>query len=473
MTTQLFLDECFFVIFGGAGDLTKRKLIPALYKLINDGRVKKIALLAVSIDDTSIQEIILQARNYIPHVKQHILDELLAHAYYFRMDFHDDSRYTPLQETLATIEHKEELKGNKIFYFATMPEHFNVLTENLAKHMVVTPAKSPEEAAETPWTRLIFEKPFGKDLASAQAINRSIGNIFHESQIFRIDHYLGKELVGNIALVRFTNQIFEPLWNSTYIDSVQIVLSEQEGIGSRGLFYDQHGALRDMVQSHMLQILALIAMEKPLRLTAHHIRDAKANVLQHVTVNSMIRGQYEGYLEEPFVKKASTTESFVALKCLINNSRWSGVPFYLKTGKFLEKKEAAIYLRFKAADCLLDVCPADTNYLAIKIHPHEGMYLGLNIKVPGVSNRVMPVSMDFSHNVMFGPNTPEAYEILLADVMANDHSAFVRSDEIEHSWNIIEQTNRLPQTLYPYKKRSHGPQNIQSLDPERIIDWLS
>jgi glucose-6-phosphate 1-dehydrogenase len=352
-----------------------------------------------------------------------------------------------------------------------MPEHFDVLTKNLANHELATPSQTVDNPEQEPWSRLVYEKPFGYDLTSAEQINACIKQAFHENQIFRIDHYLGKELVGNIALLRFTNRILEPLWNNQHIESVQIILSENAGIGTRGGFYDSYGALKDMVQSHMLQILALVAMEAPLLLKADHIRNAKADVLKKVQVASVIRGQYEGYRDEEKVAADSQTETFVALRCTIDNDRWRGVPFYVKTGKFLDKKEASIHIRFKQVPCLLDVCPSDSNYLTIKINPDEGIYLEINVKVPGVADRVMPVSMDFSHDVMFGPNTPEAYEVLLADVIAHDHSAFVRADEIHYSWKIVEEALSKKGILYTYKKGSKGPSALYLLDQEREIRW--
>ncbi len=466
-----YLDECLFVIFGGAGDLAKRKLIPALYKLINDGRLEKFGLLAVSIDETTIEDIVQQVKGFIHNPKQHILDEIVAHAYYMKMNFHENQRYKDLKKKIEDIENKHDLKGNRIFYFATMPEHFDVLTKNLAKEAIVTPVEDAEQAKKSPWSRLVYEKPFGNDFKSAQLINTSIEQAFHESQIFRIDHYLGKELVGNIALVRFTNQIFEPLWNNNHIESVQIIMKEAIGIEGRGAFYDANGALKDMVQSHMLQIFALIGMEPPSLLTPRHIRDQKAALLSKTYVDSVIKGQYEGYQDELRVRKESSTETFVALKCLVDNQRWKGVPFYLKTGKFLDKKETSIHIRFKQVPCLLDICPSDSNYLTIRINPNEGMYLELNVKVPGVPNRVMPVTMDFAHNVMFGPNTPEAYEVLLADVMQHDHSAFVRADEIQHSWRIVEEAYGFTGQLYSYKKGSKGPTALYLLDQDREIRW--
>jgi glucose-6-phosphate 1-dehydrogenase len=282
------MTNVYLLFWGGAGDLSKRKLIPALYKLLEDGKIKTCSLLCVSIDDTDIDAIFDQAYDFIPHVQDHIFDKLKKRSSYFRMDFHEDAAYGQLKEVINNVEQQDSLVGNRLFYFATMPEHFDVLTKNLAAYEIAQPMSDVESKGVSTWSRLVYEKPFGNDLASAEQINACIKKAFHEDQIFRIDHYLGKELVGNIALVRFTNRILEPLWNQEHIESVQIILNENIGIEGRGGFYDSYGALKDMVQSHMLQILALVAMEPPAFLKADYIRDAKAEVLNKVHVASVM-----------------------------------------------------------------------------------------------------------------------------------------------------------------------------------------
>lgn len=373
------------------------------------------------------------------------------------MDFNDSAAYAKLSKLLKDIEKNNNLIGNRVFYFATMPHHFEVISRNFANHRIVPDKKKIKSFSDVPWHKLVYEKPFGYDLTSAKNINKYITQIFDEQQIYRIDHYLGKELVGNIAMIRFTNRVFEPLWNNEHIDSVSINISENIGVEARGAFYDSYGALKDMVQSHMLQILALVAMEAPKRLAANFIRDAKANVLKKIDVEQVVLGQYDGYLQEKDVKLNSKTETFAALCLKVNNNRWGGVPFYLKTGKFLNKKEAFIEITFKRVECLLDFCPSQPNSLKIKISPDEGFYLGLNVKVPGVANEVVPVSMDFCHSCLFGPNTPAAYQILLSDVIMGDQSAFVRSDEVEISWKILKQIDLKKTRLHVYEKGSNGP----------------
>ena len=253
------------------------------------------------------------------------------------------------------------------------------------------------------------------------------------------------------------------MWNNQHIESVSINISEDIGVENRGAFYDNYGALKDMVQSHMLQILALVAMEPPKKLTADFIRDAKANVLKRVEVEKTVLGQYEGYTQEKRVNPESKTETFVALRLKVNNNRWDGVPFYLKTGKCLSKRESFVEITFKRVECLLDFCPSQSNSLKIKIHPDGGFYLGLNVKVLGVANEVMPVSMDFCHSCLFGPNTPEAYQVLLSDVIKGDQSAFIRSDEVELSWKILKQIKIDKAEVYIYKKSSDGPDEQKDL----------
>ncbi len=452
---QHCFEECTFIIFGITGDLSKRKLIPALYKLIEDNRLCKFALVGVASSDTTIEKLITKAQNFIPNADPIVLQALIAAFTYHKMDFNDQAAYMELKEKLIDIERNQNLPGNRIFYFATMPEHFMVITKNLVNATIIK--KHPDIKTASPWSRVVFEKPFGHDLPSSRKINRYIANVFDESQVFRIDHYLGKELVGNIAMTRFTNRVLEPLWNNNHIDSVQIVIKETIGIDSRGLYFDKHGVIKDMVQSHLLQLLALTAMEAPKKLTATDLRNAKAHVLKKVSVTEVVRGQYEGYLDEQNVQPTSTTETFAAITLLINNKRWKGVPFKLITGKNLNTKESYIKLTFKQAECLLQQCPATPNSLRINIQPNEGIYLDLNVKALGSMNEVMPVTMEFCHSSLFGPNTPEAYEILLSDVIKGDQSAFVRNDEIEASWKIVEMIEKIPSEIKKYQNKTSGP----------------
>ncbi len=457
------LQECTFVILGGTGDLSRRKLLPAIYKLVAHERVCRFSVVLISASETTAQVVLDQARSFISNVDDAVWQRLVAATYYHQMDFNDEEGYALLRDALHVIEKKHELKGNRIFYLATMPNHFDVITKNFAKYGIVPTDPGCHLAGQEPWARVVYEKPFGNDLASARRLNKSITRAFCERCVFRIDHYLGKELVGNIAFVRFTNRVFEPLWNHKHIESVHINLRETLGVEGRGAFYDTYGALKDMVQSHMLQMLALVAMEAPAHLTAEYIRAAKAAVLKRVTVEAAVFGQYDGYRSEPSISRDSSTESFVGVRLKVRNRRWQGVPFYLETGKCLDRKETSIVIKLKPVKCLLDFCPAMTNTLTINIAPNEGFSLGLNVKMPGVANQVQPVSMDFCHSCLFGPNTPEAYEVLLADVIKGDQAAFLRADEIELAWKVVAQAQAFCEPLYHYKKGSTGPAEIEKL----------
>lgn len=464
------MNQATFIILGATGDLSKRKLIPAFYKLIRDKKIDKFALIGASFDKTNIKTLLESAKKFTSNIDEKIWEQLENSSYFFELDFYDSKKYEGFKELIKKVEKTHKLSGNRIFYLATLPEHFKIITKNLSENDIVTKYDHQNETLKEnhTWSRIIYEKPFGHNLKSAKEINNCIKKLFHEKQIYRIDHYLGKELVGNIALVRFTNRIFEPLWNNQHIDSIQIILDEKIGIEGRGKFYDKNGAIKDVVQNHILQILSLIAMEQPKKLDAKYIRDAKAKVLKNLKFKNAILGQYEGYTKEKNVDPKSKTETFAALKLEINNKRWKNVPFYLKTGKYLDKRETSIHIKFKMVKCLLTQgCPTDSNYLTIKITPSNGFYLELNSKEPNTNN-LIPVEMNFCHSCLFGPNTPEAYETLLLDVIKGDQSTFVRSDEIEYSWQLVDSIYKNKFTLYKYKKDSNGPKEIKFLDNKEI-----
>lgn len=464
------MNQATFIILGATGDLSKRKLIPAFYKLIKNKKIDRFALIGASFEETDIKTILNKSKKFIPKVDEKTWNKLKKSSYFYQLDFYNSEKYKELKKLIKQVETKHKLKGNKIFYLATMPEHFKVITKNLYDSKIVTKYNYNEECKDRKhsWSRIIYEKPFGHDLKSAKEINKYIRKLFHEKQIYRIDHFLGKELVSNITLVRFTNRIFEPLWNNKHIDSIQIIMSEKIGIEGRGKFYDKYGAIKDVVQNHLLQILSLVAMEQPKKLEAKYIRDAKSKVLKNIKFKNAVLGQYIGYTKEKDVNPKSKTETFAALKLEINNKRWRNVPFYLKTGKNLDKKETSIHIKFKMVKCLLTQgCPTDSNYLTIKITPDNGFYLELNIKDPQ-SSQIIPVEMNFCHSCLFGPNTPEAYENLILDVINGDQSTFVRSDEIEYSWKVIDNIEQNKFKLYKYKKGSKGPKEIKLLDNKEI-----
>ena len=393
-----------------------------------------------------------------------IWNRLKSSSYYCQLDFYNNQEYQKLGELLQQIEKKHHLSGNRLFYLATLPEHFDTITENLFNTKI---------ARETTgsWRRLVYEKPFGSDLASAKKINHCICRVFKENQIFRVDHYLGKELVGNISMLRFTNRVLEPLWNSLHVESIQVVMNEKIGIEGRGNFYDKYGALKDVIQNHVLQMMALTCMEAPQRLSGDYIREEKAKVLKAAQVKEVLLGQYEGYASEPGVEKESRRETFAALKLRINNRRWKNVPIYLKSGKELVEKATNIHIIFKKAGCLLNICPTESNVLTIRVQPNEGFELNLFAKRPGVPDLAVPVKMDFCHSCITKQKSPEAYEVLLSDVIKGDQTLFVRNDEIEYAWKIIDGIRK--EKVHSYKKGTTGPEELKLFEQKNGMKWLS
>lgn len=465
------MEKFTFIILGATGDLTKRKLIPAIYRLIKEKKIKKFALIGAARTKTTSTQILNTAQKFITKVNPEVWKQLEESSHYIPLDFYDPNSFAELNELLTQIEKTNKLPGNRIFYLATLPEHFETITKHLANSKLVSKKQKP-------WTRIIYEKPFGHNLKSARKINRCVTKLFRttsssESQIYRIDHYLWEELVGNITLVRFANLFFEALWSNKYIESVQIILNETLGVESRGGFYDKYGALRDVVQNHILQMLALIAMEPPKKLSGEYIRDEKAKVLKKLSCKDVVLGQYKGYLKERGIAPKSTTETFAALKLEINNKRWKGVPFFIKTGKALPKKETSIHIKFKKPVCLKEAldCPMQSNYLSIQIQPREGFFLEVNTQIPGNRYQVTPAKMDFCHPCYFGPNTPQAYEVLLEDVLEGDQSVFVRFDEIEASWKLIDKILSKKHTIHRYAKGSIGPKEIESFAKKHKMRW--
>ena len=461
---------CTFVLLGATGDLSTRKLIPALYQLLKDGTLTRCALVGVSLEQRTVTEMLDAARPFIPNIDETIWQQLAMYAQYIAGDFRDTSLYTTLGTTLDALEQKHSLSGNRLFYLATMPEHFATITQQLSAHDIV-----PHRTRLTPeqgWRRVVYEKPFGIDGMSADAINAAIHNVFDESQVFRIDHYLGKELVGNIAVLRFANRLFEPLWRAEHIEQVQIIVHEQDGIGQRGRYYDRYGALKDMVQNHLFQLMALIGMEPPRTLCGEEIRAAKAAVLTSARIDDVVCGQYDGYRDEPFVQSDSSTETFAALKVSIDTGRWRGVPFFLKTGKQLHERHASIHIVFKPATGVQGYAGSDTpNVLTLQIEPNEGFALQVNAKVPGSNTHVTPITMNWSHAQLFGNNTPQSYESLLADALRGDQSVFVRFDEIAHSWELLEQFDCAAVPREIYARGSNGPARMKKFEEQHNMRW--
>jgi len=453
------VDPCTLVIFGGSGDLTRRKLLPAVYNLVLDGLLPpNYTVVGIGRKAWSDDEFRKVAREGIEKfsrqsIQDQTWEDFARRLHYVSGSIDDPHMYQGLRTRIEELEAHFDLPGHRIFYLAIPPTSFAPSCQGLCHAGLIYPPELPDRVS-----RVIIEKPIGHDLESAKSINATIGEVFDESQIYRIDHYLGKETVQNIMVLRFANSIFEPIWNHKYIDHVQITVSEEEGLGSRATYYEQAGALRDMVQNHILQLLCLIAMEPPYSLDPDVVRNARMEVLRCLhpirgkdVEQLTVRAQYAhgtlndqevpGYRREDGVKADSTTETYVALKCHVENWRWSGVPFYLRTGKAMPRRASEIAVQFKdIPEILFNANPEARqapNVLTLRIQPQEGMALRIMSKIPGSRARSHPVDMNFNYGDAFTAPSPEAYERLLLDVMAGDASLFMRRDAVEASWGWI------------------------------------
>lgn len=465
------MNECTFIIFGATGDLAKRKIFPALYNLLVQKKLQKILIVGTAFEQKKVEEIIVGAREHIVgDIDETIWAHLQSQVHYERIDFTNEHDFARLAQQVAMLEQRYQMQGNRLAYLAVASSFFTQITQQVVATGLITKTNPDSK----PWHRIVYEKPFGKDEQSAHAINDCIAQLLDEKQVYRIDHYLTKELVANIALIRFTNCVFEPLWNNRFIDNVQIILSEQIGVAERGAYYDQYGALRDVVQNHMLEVMALIAMETPQKLTGEFIRDARAQALQKIRFVDGILGQYQGYTQEKAVAQNSTTETFAALYLTIDNPRWNGVPFYLKTGKCLDKKETVIHIKFKQVDCLLTKnCPSESNYLTIRLYPDASFFLTLNTKKIGTSQEIEPVEMEYSYAPDLKEHMSSGYEILIEEVIRGEQSVSVRFDEIEYAWHVIDaiRAAQLPLALYP--QGSKGPQAAEQFAKKHGMRWRS
>ncbi|MDG2306042.1 MAG: glucose-6-phosphate dehydrogenase [Candidatus Binatia bacterium] len=448
---------CTVVILGAAGDLTRRKLLPAIYNLALDGLLpERYAVMGFArrdLDDESFRTV---AREGVKSYSRRPVDEdrwpeFESNVFYTRGSFDDAGAFLELKRRLEEVEAERGIPANRVFYLSIPPSAIETCVQQLKAAGL---AKAPDGS----YARVIVEKPVGHDLASAREINDTVAAVFDEEDVFRIDHYLGKETVQSILVLRFSNSIFEPLWNQKYIDHVQITVSEEEGVGTRGGYYEEAGALRDMVQNHILQLLCLTAMEPPWSLDAEVVRDHKMGVLnclrplRGAEVNQhVIRAQYgpgtsggedvRGYRREDRVAPESTTETYVAIQAYVDNWRWSGVPFYIRTGKQLPKRASEIAIQFKCAPpVLFNANPeqaVDGNVLVLRIQPDEGLTLQIATKQPGPNAIISPVDMDFNYGTAFAGQSPEAYERLLLDVAVGDASLFMRRDAVEASWEWV------------------------------------
>jgi glucose-6-phosphate 1-dehydrogenase len=488
---------CAIVIFGATGDLTRRKLLPALYRLAQQRLIpSEFAILGNARHPLSDDEFRELMRKAVAEFGDDALDESLWQSFARRLfyidgDFSDFGLYQKLKTKLEEIDREYDTQGNRIFYLATLPDHFGLIARRLGEAKLAQPNRAQKGA----WTRIIVEKPFGRDLESARALNKELARVFDERQIYRIDHYLGKETVQNLLAFRFANSIFEPLWNRQYIDHIQITNAETLGVEGRGAYYEKAGALRDMIQNHVFQVTSLIAMEPPASLSANSVRDEKAKALKSVRPlppdrieEFAVRGQYgpgivlgekvPGYREEPGVDPNSSTETFAALKLYLDNWRWAGVPFYLRSGKRLQKHVTEIAIQFKEVPHRLFTesdAPLQPNVLVIRIQPNEGITLRFGAKLPGLAMRIRPVNMDFRYGSSFGVKSPEAYERLLLDCMLGDSTLYARRDMVERGWEIVDpilEAWKKPAPDFPnYEAGSWGPQAAFDLIERDSREW--
>jgi len=465
------------VIFGGGGDLAHRKLLPALYNLHVDGLLPAgVAIVGVGRREMSDDVYRDFAKDGIAKFSRRPLDEKAwstfgALLFSATASIDGESSLASLGARLDIIEHEHQLRGERIYYLALPSTLFVPAVRQLQHAHLVTRGQEAN-------SRIVVEKPIGTDLKSACDINDAIAEVFAERQIYRIDHYLGKETVQNILVMRFANTIFEPMFNQRYVDHVQITVAEEEGVGTRAGYYEQAGALRDMVQNHLLQLLTLVAMEPPHSLGGDVVRDEKLEVLQSLRPlrgeaidANVVRAQYDSYRKETGVNPQSRTETFVALQVFIDNWRWYGVPFFLRTGKCLPRRSSEISIHLKAIPPILfNANPAkrlEPNILAIRIQPDEGFSLGISCKRPGPHVEILPVKMDFHYGEMFGASSPEAYERLLLDVLSGDPTLFMRRDAVETAWRwvmpVLDRWAEQAAPLPTYAAGSWGPAEADRL----------
>ena len=449
-------DPCAVVMFGASGDLARRKLLPALYDLAIHSclapRFRLVGFARTKMTDDSFRT---EAEEFLPKPDGNAANgparqNFLQNLHYFVGNYDDPGSFQQLSQRLDELDRAGQLGGNRLFYLATPPEVYSEIIEQLGRAGLAKPRGGKS------WSRIIIEKPFGSDLATAKQLNRQVLSVFDESQVYRIDHYLGKETVQNLLVFRFGNGIFEPLWNRRYVDQIQITAAETLGVEHRAAFYEKAGALRDMIQSHVLQLTSLVALEPPATFESTPVRNEKIKVLQSVrpfTAESVwsdvVRGQYGpgeidgkpvvGYREEPGVAPDSRTETYAALKLYVDNWRWNGIPFYLRTGKRLARPTTEIAIQFRQAPHLVfrgeQLQP---NLLVLNIQPDEGISLSFGAKAPGPKMRISPVTMDFKYLTTFGGKPRDAYSTLINDCIRGDATLFDRADSVEAAWGLLD-----------------------------------
>lgn len=480
------MNNC-IVIFGASGDLTHRKLIPALYNLYKIGRLNdNFSVLGVSrtsLDDASFREKMREALIQHEKASGEILDKFCDHLYYQAVNTADAEDYAKLVPRLSELHEAYQTNGNTLYYLSTPPSLYSVIPECLAKHGLNT--------EENGWKRIIVEKPFGYDMETAKSLDVQIHRFFEEHQIYRIDHYLGKETVQNLLVLRFSNGLFEPLWNRNYIDYVEITGAETIGVEDRGGYYDGAGAMRDMFQNHLLQVLAMVAMEPPAIINATSMRDEVAKVLYclHPLSNedinhNLVLGQYtqgvengnevKGYLAEKGVPPDSTTETFMALRCEIDNWRWAGVPFYVRTGKRLPARVTEVVIHFKTTPHPVFSQNAPDNKLIIRIQPDEGISMRFGLKKPGSGFESKEVSMDFRYADLASPSLLTAYERLLLDAINGDATLFARTDAVHACWKFVQPILKYKAEqgkVYEYEAGTWGPAEADKLIAKHGKVW--
>jgi len=483
-------EPCVVVIFGATGDLTKRKLMPALCRLLDQGCLESVGILGIGrnpMSEDEFQKMVreaLESSKKIEHLDEEQWRKFSERLHYMAGELDDENTYNQVSTRLEELA-KEGASKNRLFYLATPPSLFSEIVKKLGESGL---ANEDEQ-----WSRIVIEKPFGRDLESAKALNAEVLQVFKESQVYRIDHYLGKETVQNILVFRFGNSMFEPIWNRNYVDYVEITAAESVGVGSRAGYYEEAGALRDMVANHLLQLLTLTAMEPPVAFDADSVREEKVQVLRSIRrlkpeqiAERTVRAQYgpgeidgekvKGYKEEEGVKPDSQTETYAAIEFQISNWRWSGVPFYVRTGKHLGRQltEIAVHLK-RTPQALFARTPdeeIDPNVIAIRLQPNEGITVNFGAKRPGFEMQTATVHMDFCYSG-FGVESPDAYEMLLLDVMQGEATLFIRSDEVEAQWRLITPIEEAwsNTNLATYEVGSDGPREADEMLARNGHSW--